>query len=61
MHLRMIRHFPGMCDAKSLPGVGGTIELSRESAEGLLRIKVAELIESTEPEKKQTVRSPKSK
>ncbi|MDT0472780.1 hypothetical protein RM863_11650 [Streptomyces sp. DSM 41014] len=39
----MIRSFPGMCDAKPLPRLGGEIELSDESAAGLLRIGVAEL------------------
>ncbi|MEU9975094.1 hypothetical protein [Streptomyces sp. NPDC051014] len=42
MRVRMIRSFPGMCDAKPLPRVGGEIELTDESAAGLIRIKVAE-------------------
>jgi hypothetical protein len=46
MKVRMIRAFPGMCDAKPLPRIGGEIELSQESAEALIRIKVAELVES---------------
>ncbi|MFF7233953.1 hypothetical protein [Streptomyces sioyaensis] len=45
MRVRMIRSFPGMCDAKPLPRPGGEIELSEGSAAGLVRIGVAELVE----------------
>ncbi|MDG9711163.1 hypothetical protein [Streptomyces sp. DH10] len=45
MRVRMIRSFPGMCDAKPLPRIGGEIELTEESAAGLIRIKVAEPVD----------------
>ncbi|MFI8890507.1 hypothetical protein [Streptomyces paradoxus] len=45
MRVRMIRSFPGMCDAKPLPRIGGEIELTDESAAGLIRIKVAEPVD----------------
>ncbi|MBK3559316.1 hypothetical protein JHN55_22875 [Streptomyces sp. MBT56] len=46
MRVRMIRNFPGMCDAKPLPRIGGEIELTDESAAGLIRIKVAEPVDA---------------
>lgn len=49
MRVRMIRAFPGMCDAKPLPGIGGEIDLSDDSGGGLVRVGVAEVVEQAEP------------
>ncbi|MET9729341.1 hypothetical protein ABZZ79_01360 [Streptomyces sp. NPDC006458] len=46
----MIRYFPGMCDAKPLPRIGEEIDLSEDSAAGLIRIKVAEPVDGDEQE-----------
>jgi hypothetical protein len=53
----MIRSFPGMCDAKPLPRIGGEIELTDESAVGLIRIKVAEPVDVEDQDQDQAVKS----